>query len=143
MVDVLNHWTLATVRTVWVVDDEKKAIDVMSIDCNAVGTKVADGVGGELRTRNNFILDHHELKMVVQQQKLEAIKVLLQVQDNLDGLATPLGSAVGLVITFGDGSKNTVTLQDLTVDDWSWSMAGRTDRNKVTIPMRCNSFKIL
>jgi hypothetical protein len=44
---------------------------------------------------------------------------------------------------FNDATKDIATLQDITVDDWSWAVSGRTDRNKVTIPMRANIFKKL
>lgn len=140
---ILPHWAGKNYRTVWMVGRSKVAIDVMSTDCNAVGTKVADGIAGEQRTRNQFILDHYELKLVVQQQKLEALKPLLDWQSNLDSFAIVPGSAVGLVITYNDGTKDTVSIQDITIDDWSFALPGRSDRNKFTIPMRANIFKIL
>lgn len=140
---IVPHWSGKNYRTVWMVGRNKVAIDVMSTDCNAVGTKVSDGIAGEQRTRNQFILDHYELKLVVQQQKLEALQPLLDWQSNLDSFAIVPGSAVGLVITYNDGTKDTLSIQDITIDDWSFALPGRADRNKLTIPMRANIFKKL
>lgn len=140
---IIPHWAGKNQRTLWMVGRDKVPIDVMSTDCNAVGTKVSDGIAGEQRTRNQFIIDHYELKFVIQQQKLEGLKPLLNWQSNLDSFAIVPGSAVGLVITFNDGTKNTISIQDITIDDWSFAIPGRSDRNKLTIPMRANIFKIL
>lgn len=140
---IIPHWAGKNQRTVWMMGRNKIAIDVMSTDCNAVGTKVSDGIAGEQRTRNQFIIDHYELKLVVQQQKLEALKPLLDWQSTLDSFAIAPGSAVGLVITYNDGTKDTLSIQDITIDDWSFAIPGRSDRNKLTIPMRANIFKIL
>jgi hypothetical protein len=139
----IPHWSGRNQRTLWVLDNDKQLIDIMSTDINAVGTKVADGIAGENRTRNQFILDHYEVKFEVQMQKLEALRAVLRWQTNIDGFAIPLGSTVGLVITFNDGAKDTVVLQDITIDDWSFAIAGRSDRNKFTLPMRANVCKIL
>ena len=143
MADVIPHWTNRGLRSVWMLDNSRITVDVMSVDVSAVGTKVADGISGELRTRNQFILDHYEIKLVIQQQKLEAIKAVLKWQANIDGFAIPLNSALGLVITFNDGDKDTAVAQDITIDDWALSMPGRSDRNQFTLPLRANIFKTL
>lgn len=137
------HWSGKNLTMVWFLDNDKVTIDKMSVDVNVVGTKVADGMLGENRTRNQFIIDHYEIKIELQQSKLEAIDALLKIQDNRDALALELISTVGLIVNFNDAGKDIVTLQDITIDDWSWSMPGRSDRNKVTIPMRANIFKKL
>lgn len=137
------HWSGKNLNMVWFLDNDKVTLDKMSVDINAVGTKVADGILGAKRTKNQFILDHYELKLAVQQSKLEAIEALLKIQDNRDADALELISTVGLVFVFNDSTKDIATLQDITVDDWSWAISGRTDRNKVTIPMRANIFKKL
>lgn len=115
----------------------------MSGEINAVGTKVQDGVAGEQRTRNYFIIDCWEVKLELQQTKLEALKAVLKMQAAVDDLVIPLTSTVGFAITFNDGTKDTVVLQDLSVDDWNFALPGRSDRNKFTLPMRANTFKIL
>lgn len=135
------HWSGKNLTMVWFLDNDKVSLDKMSIDINAVGTKVADGMLGEQRTRNQFIIDHYEFKTDVQQSALEAVKALLKIQDNRDSSDLELVSTLGLIINFNDGTKDIVTLQDITVDDWSWSIGGRADRNKVSIPMRANIFK--
>lgn len=137
------HWSGKNLTMVWFLDNDKVALDKMSIDVNAVGTKVADGMLGEKRTRNQFILDHYEVKTDVQQSGLEAIKALLKIQDARDADSLELTSTVGLIINFNDGTKDVVTMQDLTIDDWSWAVSGRSDRNKVSIPMRANIFQML
>ncbi len=140
---VIPHWTNKNLRVLCVQDNNKILLDVMSADVAAVGQEVADGIAGELRTRNQFILDHYTLKLETQQQKFEALKMALKWQDNIDAFAAPLKMTLGLVLTFNDGTRDTAVAQDLTLDAWSMSMAGRTDRNKFTIPFRCNIFKIL
>jgi hypothetical protein len=140
---IIHHWQGRNYKTVWTLDNDKQAIDIMSLDMNAVGTKVADGVSGEQRTRNFFVLDHYEIKAEIQQTKLEALRAVLKWQDTSDAFATPLVSTVGLVITFNDATEGIVVIREISIDDWSFALPGRADRNKFTLPMRANVFKIL
>lgn len=143
MADVIHHWSGRNFRPLFIVDNDKTKIDVMSGSVQAVGQKIADQIAGELRTRNQFIIDHFQCEFELQQTKLEALKAVLKIQDNLDANAIPLGAAAGLIITFNDGTKNTIVIQDITIDDWTFTLPGRTDRNKFKLPFRANVFKIL
>ncbi len=140
---MIQHWSGRNFRTVWIGDNDKTAIDVMSWEATVVGTEVADHVCGEQRTRNYFQIDHWKVTLELQQSKLEALKACLKLQEAVDTLVTPLQSVLGLSITFNDGTSDTIVMQDISVDAWSLSVAGRTDRNKFSLPMRCNILKVL
>ncbi len=140
---MINHWSGRNSRSVWIVDNDKVVIDVMSWEATVVGTEVADGVCGEQRTRNYFQIDHWKLTLELQQSKLEALKAVLKLQEAVDTIVTPLQSVVGLAITFNDGTSDVITIQDISVDAWSMAVAGRSDRNKFTLPMRANILKVL
>ncbi len=140
---MIHHWSGRNFRTVWIVDNDKTPIDVMSWEATVVGTEVADQVCGEQRTRNYFQIDHWKVTLELQQSKLEALKACLKLQEAVDTLVTPLQSVLGLSITFNDGTNDTVVMQDISVDAWSLSVAGRSDRNKFSLPMRCNVLKVL
>ena len=136
-------WSGKDSRLVVFFGDEQVIFDIISWSVKRVGVKAADPICGEDRDRMQFITNNFDVNIEAKQQKLDALKALMEDQDNDDARALPTEKSVGFLILPNDGTQAGFQAEKFTVDDWELAIASRTDRNALTVPGRCQYFKPL
>lgn len=134
----IPFWSGKDVTLIWFFDEKQVAVDHVDCSFKAEGETANDPIGGEDRDRLQFILTHYSVKLNAQQTKTQLIKALLEHQKMLDARTVPKDSALGFIIRPNDGTRVGYELRSYCVDDWEWNLSpGRTQRNKIAIPGRC------
>lgn len=120
---------------------EQVILKVKSWEAGPDVTKINDGENGADRDELQRIVNFFSLQAVSWMPDTKAIEALLRDIDNDDALVSPLEKAVGLLIYPNNGTKASFSATGVCIDDWKWASAGRTERQLVTIPLRCQYLK--
>jgi hypothetical protein len=108
-----------------------------------VGTKFADEVNGEKRSRLGFQTDHYEGSVDCYDEDGTMLDAIIEDQANDDAGTQPLDKqCLAQFFPIGKATKN-FALQDACLDDWDYQNAGNKDRTKFTLPFRFTTFKRL
>jgi hypothetical protein len=104
-------------------------------------TAINDGIGGEDRDRLQTITNYYQCTLNCKQVNVADLIQILANSANDDTNALPLNKGLSFLIQPNDGTYASFQFSgDITVDDWEWANSGRTDRQKLTIPLRAQYF---
>lgn len=115
---------------------------VKSWECKAVVVDADDGICGEKRDRLQTIIKYFDLTLTCNQEETSVLDNLMRniANDDSPG-AAPLNKGLLLTIrTIGSGDSNYRASGDIVVGAFSFGTSGRTERNTITIPIRCQEF---
>ena len=119
----------------------KVPVVVESWSCKPNVTAVNDGVNGEDRDRLQTMVNYYQFTLNCKQEGVKDLLKLLVNIKNDDQNTLPLNKGLAFIIKPNDGTTSMFQVSgDVTVDDWEWANSGRTDRQKLTIPMRSQYF---
>lgn len=128
-------------RMLFIQDNAQVVLETQKVEIKTAGTKANDGVNGEPRNRHAFYVDGYEISVTAWLTDLTPVKALLRNQQNEDASALPLTKAFGIVVFPPNSAKAAINADEVTIDDWSWSIPGRTERSLITVPMRARFLK--
>lgn len=140
----IPFWKGKNSKVLFFQDGKQIILDVLSWTCKPNVTDSADGVCGEERDRLQTDANFFEINLECMQQKFEGLDALLDNIENDDAKVLPLDKAVAFSIKPNDGTSAAYEATgEVTVGAWDFGASGRTERNKLTIPLRAQYFKKL
>jgi len=110
----------------------------MSVKENA--TLAADDVNGEDRSRFQKIVNGYDIKIDCYMEDVEQLKTLLEETAQLDTRTQPVDKGVGFLVKPNNATRAAFEATGISIDDWEWNLAGRTDRSMLTVPVRAQRF---
>lgn len=111
-------------------------LPVKSFEINRDGTMAEDGVNGEDRNRNQFITTGFSGTIDAFVRDLKVLDKLFDQQDTEDASTAPLEVGMGLLMRPNNGTRDAVTLTEMTLGNWKLASSGMTDRAMLTIPFK-------
>ena len=129
----------ATVR--FVIGATPREIAVKSWKITRDVEKISDGVNGEDRNRLDVSTNSFDIALELYTPDAKLQKALLEDQANDDAGVQPLEKALTITQKPRDGTKTSLLCTEVTVDDWAFGAAGRTDRLMTTLPLRARYVK--
>lgn len=139
-----DFWSGKDSRLVFFQDDEQVAdFDVMSWSVKPEGTKANDGVCGEDRDRLQYIINNYAIQIEAKQQTIKLLEAFLEDQANKDARAIDLSKALGFLVYPLNGTQAAFQADEIVLDDWTWAVRGRAERNDISMPLRARYFKAL
>ena len=141
MADHLPFWSGKNAQVSFFIDGSNKVpVDVESWSCKPNVTTCNDGINGESRDRLQTIVNYYQITLNCKQQNLKDLDKLFENTANDDTNAPPLSKGLMIIIKPLDGTTSVYQLDgDVTIDDWEWANSGRSDRQKLTIPIRAQN----
>ena len=114
----------------------KQVIDSKTYSITRNVTKHDDPVNGEDRNRVDSSTNHFDVAIDVYGTDAKLLEAFINEQQVQDDGALPLDVASGISIKPRDGSKFAVACTEGCVDDWNFTMGGRTEAAMYKIPLR-------
>jgi len=140
----LPFWKGKNSKLIFVLDNAKVVLDVMSWDITRNATEINEGVCGEDRDRLDDETNYFDWSLTVKMQKLDALEAMLEDQENQDQKLIPLVKGVGVLIKPNDGTQKALQAGgEISIGAWALRVGGRTERNEMTIPLRSQYVKEL
>jgi hypothetical protein len=127
-------------KFVFIIDSSQVPVDIEKCSVKLNATKVNDGVCGENRDRLWRYINWYDVNITCKLCDMDPVNVLLRDVDNDDAGAPPLVKSFGALIHPPNQKRTAYALGGVIVDDWEWSIGGRTERASVSIPMRAVTF---
>jgi len=138
----IPFWKGKNAKVLFFQDGKQITLDVDSWTVKPNVTESNDGVCGEDRDRLQTDVNFFEINLETKQQKLDALDGLLDNIDNNDANVLPLDKSVAFSIKPNDGTSAAYAAGgEVTIGAWDFGTSGRTERNKLTIPLRAQYFK--
>lgn len=134
------HWGGRNAVFSFYQDNAKVVLNTKSWSCKPNVTEVADGVCGEDRDRLDSQVNYYELQVEAFLSDLKPVIAMLADTANRDQNVLPLRKQATLSIKPNDGSKVAFAASEVTIGAWELSVAGRTDRAMIKIPLRARYF---
>lgn len=128
------------VLTIFIDGDKLEPLDAESWDVGPVVEKIEDNVCGEDRARLDKEISHYTLSITCFNATASKLKALLRYDENLDVNEQPAVNC-GIRLTDKTNGRSLYVCKDAVIDDWKWAVPGRTQRTKLTIPIRCRYAK--
>jgi len=127
-------------------DNEQVYIYVVKWSVKPAQTKFADDIGGEDRSRLGVVTNYYDISADGRIDDTTPLEALLKrvgnesvISDHSNGL--PLGGTVNLLVLPPKGGRVAFVGREISIDDWSWTSSGRSDRNTLEIPIRARYFE--
>lgn len=116
--------------------EKLEPLDVESWDLGPVVEKIEDNVCGEDRARLDKEISHYTLSLSCFNATATKLKGMLRYDERLDVNEQP-DVQLGLRLVDKQNGRSLYACKDAIIDDWKWASPGRTQRSKLTIPIRC------
>ena len=134
------HWGGRNSQFSFYHNNDKVVLNVKSWSCKPNVTEVADDVCAEDRSRLDSFVNYYELQVEAFLADLKPVIAMLADTANRDQNVLPLRKQVALAIKPNDGSKVAFAASEMSIGAWELSVAGRTDRAMIKIPLRARYF---
>lgn len=119
---------------------EKIDLQATSFSVKPNVTQINDPILGKDRDDLDSEINYFEIKIETMVRNAKIIASFIKHQDKKDLKVTMAESAVGIIIKPHDGTQEAFMCRNFVLDDWEFSISGRTDRFKVPVPGRCQYF---
>lgn len=139
----IPFWAGKNAKLLFSFMQETCVLDWVDIEFTREGVEVADPICGEDRDRLQFIITHYDVTINAMQQKVDLLTRFLAEQEALDNHTLPKSSAIGILIYPMDGTQAAFQCQGYILGKWKMNIGGRSERNKIAIPGRCQFIKAL
>lgn len=130
------------VLTILIDGDKMEPLDAESWDVGPVVEKYEDNVCGEDRARLDKETSHYAMSLTCFNITADKLKKLLRYDERVDVNEQPSVS-FGFRMTDKQNGRSLFMGKDAVIDDWKWAVPGRTQRLKLTIPIRFRYLKTL
>jgi hypothetical protein len=107
------------------------------------GVTVEDDILGAIRTEVSYELKYYDVNFVSTIKDLKLLRALLKYQAQLDLQVAMADSTLGVVIRPNNGTREAFQLRGFTLLGWELNLAGRTEKQTITIPGACSYFEPL
>lgn len=134
------HWGGRNSTFSFYLNNDKIVLNVKSWSCKPNVTEVADDVCGEDRARLDSQTNYYEVQVEAFLADLKPVIAMLSDTANRDQNVLPFRKQVALSIKPNDGSKVAFAASEMVLGAWELSVAGRTDRAMIKIPLRARYF---
>lgn len=124
-------------RLIVVQDRVPKSYPWKTWSIKPIVVKHADDVNGEQRPRLSVTLSHYEITAQMYVLDAEWLRDWLAAQAARDAMSAPLEQQGAVRFNPNDLTRKSFILDELILDDWDFSQGGRTEKQMVTVNMRC------
>lgn len=143
MAGEIPYWKGKDAKLVFTFVGSKITIEHTDLQITREGDEIEDDICGEDRARLDFVTSHYGVEINAMQQQVDLVKAFIAEQKAKDLRSIPKGSALGILIYPNNGTQAAFQCRGYVLGKWKFGYGGRKERNKVSLPGRCQYFDVL